>query len=109
MKIILTALIFLSTLMSSAQATDPQTICETKLPTLTVSSFKHCQEGDLIKVDSFDLLRVCDFNSIIVPVQNEYLCVYRGSKRTIRERPLSKSEEQFQSENVEKLVEKYAH
>ncbi len=109
MKIILTALIFLSTLVSIAQAADPQAICETKLPTLTVSSFKHCQAGDIIKVDAFDLLRVCELNSTIVPIQNEYLCVYRGSKRTIRERPLSKYEEQLQNENVEKLVEKYTH
>lgn len=109
MKIISSILIFLSISVLSVQAADPQTICETKLPTLTVSSFKHCQSGDLIKVDAFDLLRVCELNSTIVPIQNEYLCVYRGSKRIIRERPLSKSEEQLQNENVEKLVEKYAH
>lgn len=109
MKIILIALTFLSTLVSIAQAADPKTICETKLPTSTVSSFNHCQAGDLVKVDAFDLLRVCEFNSTIISVQNEYLCVYRGLKRTIRERPLTKSEEQLQNENVEKLVEKYAH
>ncbi|GEM_PF-5264739 len=109
MKIILTTLIFLNTSVSILQATDPQTICETKIPTLTVSSYKHCHTGDLIKVDAFDMLRVCELDSTIIPVQNEYICVYRGYKRVIRERSLNKAEEQLQNQTVESLVDKYAH
>jgi hypothetical protein len=52
--------------------------------------------------------RVCELNSTIVPVQNEYLCVYRGAKREVRIRPLTKAEKALEKENLEILVEKYS-
>ena len=93
----------------AVQLSDPDTICETKTATLAVSSFKHCQSGDLVKVDAYELQHVCELNSTIVPIQNEFLCTYRGSKRTTKERPLSKAEKALEKERVISLVEKYSN
>ncbi|MES9970269.1 MAG: hypothetical protein ABW092_09560 [Candidatus Thiodiazotropha sp.] len=106
-------LVILLTLFSSSalavQLSDPDTICETKTATLALSSFKHCKTGDLVKVGAYELQRVCELNSAIVPVQNEFLCTYRGSKRAVRERPLSKAEKALEKESIDNLVEKYAN
>lgn len=108
MKLIPIILLFFSSLVLADQSSDPDTICEAKIATLAVSSFKHCKSGDLVKVDSYDLQRVCELNSTIVPIQSEFLCTYRGSKRVTRERPLSKAEKALEKETQEKLAQKSA-
>lgn len=108
MKLIPIILLFFSSLVFADQSSDPDTICEAKIATLAVSSFKHCKAGDLVKVDSYDLQRVCELNSTIVPIQSEFLCTYRGSKRVTRERPLSKAEKALEKETQEKLAQKSA-
>ena len=91
------------------QVSDPDTICETKNSTIAVSSYNHCKKGELIKVDAFDMQRVCELNSIIVPIQNEYLCVYRGSKRNLHNRPLNETEKLLKKENMKNLIDKYTN
>ena len=108
MKIFTITQILMSSVVFTAQATEPDTICETKTATAAVSSFRHCSKGDLIKVDAFEMQRVCELNATIVAIQNEYLCVYRGSKRKLHNRPLSEAEKAVQKEHVNNLVEKYS-
>ncbi len=109
MKLIPIMLLFFSSAALANQTSDPDTICEAKIATLAVSSFKHCKAGDLVKVDSHDLQRVCELNSTIVPIQSEFLCTYRGSKRATRERPLSKAEKALDKEARENLAQKNAN
>ena len=109
MKLIPIMLLFFSSAVLADQSTDPDTICEAKIATLAVSSFKHCKAGDLVKVDAYDLQRVCELNSTIVPIQNEFLCTYRGSKRATRERPHSQAGKALEKEAREKLAQKYAN
>jgi hypothetical protein len=90
------------------QASDPETICETNASVSSISSFKHCEKGDLITVGAYEMQRVCDLNSTILPLQNEYVCVYRGTKRDVRKRPLSEAEKALEKEHLEGLVEKYS-
>ena len=108
MKIFIITLLLLSNEAFALQVTDPDTICETKTATLAVSSFKHCNKGDLVKVDAYEMQRVCELNATIVPIQSEYLCVYRGSKRNSRNRPLSEAEKAVDKEQDNNLVEKYS-
>jgi hypothetical protein len=102
--------LFTAALLSTSvhvQAADPGTLCETKTSALATAVFKHCKAGDLVKVDSYELQRVCDLAAPVIAVQSEYLCTYRGTRRIVRERPLSKNEKALESENVDALVEKY--
>ena len=87
--------------------TDSKTFCETK-PINLEPLYRHCREGDLVEVDAYEVKRVCKSNSMITELRNkEYICVYRGSKRTIRERPLSEAEKEWEEFHKQQLVEKY--
>ena len=86
---------------------DSNNFCETK-PHALESSYKHCEEGDLVEVDAFEIKRVCKSNSMITELRKkEYICVYRGSKRNIRERPLTKTEKEWKKFYGEQIMEKY--
>lgn len=108
MKIFTITLLLMSNTAFALQVTDPDTICETKTATAAVSSFKHCNKGDLVKDDAYEMQRVCELNATIVPIQSDYLCVYRGSKRNLRNRPLSEAEKAVEKEHVNNLLEKYS-
>ena len=87
--------------------TDSKTFCETK-PINLEPLYRHCREGDLVEVDAYEVKKVCKSNSMITELRNkEYICVYRGSKRTIRERPLSQAEKEWKEFRKQQLVEKY--
>jgi hypothetical protein len=44
-----------------------------------------------------------------MPIQSEFLCVYRGKKRIIRERPLTKAEKAIDNESLGNLLDKYSN
>lgn len=85
---------------------DSNNFCETK-PHNLEPSYKHCEEGDLVEVDAFEIKVVCKSNSMITKLEEGYICVYRGSKRNIRERPLTKVEKEWKQFYLEQLMEKY--
>ena len=87
--------------------TDSKNFCETK-PSNLEPSYRHCREGDLVEVDAYEVKGVCKSNSMITELRNkEYICVYRGSKRTVRERPLTKAEKEWEEFHSQQLMEKY--
>lgn len=44
-----------------------------------------CKKGDLIKVDEKNMPFLCDFNYAIAPYDNNFACVYTGTRRVLRE------------------------
>lgn len=46
-----------------------------------------CQKGDIIQLNKIHISAYCDFNAAIVPYNqpNQYICVYLGKKRELRE------------------------
>ena len=88
--------------------TDSKIFCETK-PINLEPSYRHCKEGDLVEVDAYEVKGVCKSNSMITELRNkEYICVYRGSKRTTRERPLTEAEKEWEEFYMQQLMEKYS-
>jgi len=86
---------------------DSNYFCETK-PHNLEPSYKHCEEGDLVEVEAFEIAGVCKSNSLITELRKkEYICVYRGSRRYVRERPLTKVEKEWKQFYLEQLMEKY--
>ncbi len=46
----------------------------------------HCRKGDIIRIDERNMPFYCDFNYAIVHSRfNNLICVYRGSRRELRE------------------------
>jgi hypothetical protein len=101
MKTMAIMVLLVSSSVLALQVSDSGTICETKT-SATSELFNHCKEGDLIQVSSFGMKYLCKLNATIIPVQNEYLCSYRGSKRKTRKRPLSDAEKEVKNEYFER-------
>lgn len=87
--------------------TDPSTLCETRTATIAVPSYAHCKVDDLIEVEAHEVSRMCAMSGPIVQVRDRYLCAYRGDRRTIRERPLTEVEKQYDKEQLNLLLDKY--
>ena len=53
----------------------------------TVKIENHCQKGDIVQLNKIHIPLLCDFNSAIVSYlgNDQYICVYLGKKRDIRE------------------------
>ena len=88
------------------QAADPDTLCETRTATIPVPSYKHCKAGDLVEVDAFELARLCVLNGPVLATKDKFLCVYRGERRSVRNRPLTETEKAYDKQQVESLVDK---
>lgn len=53
----------------------------------TVKIATSCKQGDIILLNKMHIATLCDFNSAIVNYNgpDQYLCVYLGKKRELRE------------------------
>lgn len=53
----------------------------------TVKIANNCKKGDIIQLNKMHIAALCDFNSAIVNYNepNQYICVYLGKKREVRE------------------------
>jgi hypothetical protein len=48
---------------------------------------QHCKKGDIIQLNKMHVANLCDFNLAIINYdgKNQFVCVYLGGKRELRE------------------------
>ena len=53
----------------------------------TVKIENNCKKGDIIQLNKQHVAKMCDFNSAIINYdgKNQFVCVYLGGKRELRE------------------------
>ncbi len=53
----------------------------------TVVIEHNCKKGDIIQLNKLHVASLCDFNSAIINYdgKNQFICVYLGEKRALRE------------------------
>lgn len=53
----------------------------------TVKIEHNCKKGDIIQLNKLHVPNLCDFNSAIINFdgKDQFVCVYLGEKRTLRE------------------------
>jgi hypothetical protein len=53
----------------------------------TVKIENNCKKGDIIQLNKLHIANLCDFNAAIVNYDghDQYICVYLGEKRSLRE------------------------
>ncbi|NOS88219.1 MAG: hypothetical protein HOP34_06700 [Methylococcaceae bacterium] len=53
----------------------------------TVVIEHNCKKGDIIQLNKLHIARLCDFNAAIINYdgKNQFVCVYLGSQRPVRE------------------------
>lgn len=101
-------LLLISNSAFAAQILDPTDVCKTKTAMIAVESFAHCKEGDVIQVNAYEMMSRCRLDSPIIAAGQEFVCIYRGAKRAVRERPLTASEQAFEKEQMPNLLKKYS-
>lgn len=53
----------------------------------TVVIERNCKKGDIIQLNKLHVARLCDFHSALINYdgKNQFVCVYLGSQRELRE------------------------
>ena len=53
----------------------------------TVKIERNCKKGDIIQLNKLHVANLCDFNSAIINYdgKDQFVCVYLGEKRDLRE------------------------
>ena len=89
------------------QSSDPDILCKTRTATIPVADYKHCEKGDLVQIEEYEVARQCILSEPVIVLGQRVLCKYRGERRNVRERPLSDVEKAYDEEQVDRLVDKY--
>jgi hypothetical protein len=89
MKIIYTlALLLLSPVCFSEESTGKVCVNIPERGVETVKIENNCKKGDIIQLNKLHVPNLCDFNSAIINFdgKEQFVCVYLGEKRALRER-----------------------
>lgn len=75
----------------SAITIDPDKYCENYSGKSDIAQYEHCIKGDLIKVNAYHVIYLCDFKNGIQTTGNSqkpFMCIYRGIPRQLRVSPV---------------------